>query len=81
MKYSKTENGDAKGEDEIGIMTQVFGLFEFERLAVFRTQILSSSPITTLCILPNIPSNCQRRFSIMNLMVKEWKTRLTIDKL
>jgi len=33
MKYSKTENGDAKGESEIEIMTQVFGLFDFERLA------------------------------------------------
>jgi hypothetical protein len=74
----KTATNDAKGEDEIKIVSQKLGLSEFESVVDFRLRNASSF-MKALTILPTSTADCERGFSDMNLTITDLRTSLKIE--
>jgi hypothetical protein len=74
----KTATNDAKGEDEVKIVSWKLGLSEFESVVDFRLRNASSSFMKALTILPTSTADCERGFSDMNLTITDLRTSLNI---
>jgi hypothetical protein len=73
----KTTINDAKGEDEVKIVSRKLGLSEFESAVDFRLRNALSSFMKALIILPTSTADCERGFSDMNLTITDLRTSLT----
>jgi hypothetical protein len=75
----KTATNDAKGEDEVKIVSRKLGVSKFESVVDFRLRNALSSFMKALTVLPTSTADCERGFSDMNLTITDLRTSLNIE--